>query len=126
MRRVIEITINSQGETSLQTKGFSGSSCREALYNDRKGGCETDKGRQQASDKGRHREIRKHRGGITHPPAYCSSEDSRTVVLIITRRSPEKSLIGKCKVNRLSQMITPLALQRNLQVCSCRSICAQR
>lgn len=30
MRRVIEITINSQGETSLQTKGFSGSSCREA------------------------------------------------------------------------------------------------
>lgn len=30
MRRVIEITINSQGETSLQTKGFTGSSCREA------------------------------------------------------------------------------------------------
>lgn len=30
MRRVIEITINSQGETSLQTKGFSGASCREA------------------------------------------------------------------------------------------------
>lgn len=26
----IEITVNPQGKTSVQTKGFSGSSCREA------------------------------------------------------------------------------------------------
>ena len=30
MSRTIEITVSPQGETKLETKGFSGSSCREA------------------------------------------------------------------------------------------------
>lgn len=30
MSRVIEIIVSPQGQTRLQTKGFSGSSCREA------------------------------------------------------------------------------------------------
>ena len=30
MNRTIEIIVSPQGETKLQTKGFSGSSCREA------------------------------------------------------------------------------------------------
>jgi hypothetical protein len=30
MNRTIEITITAKGETSVQTKGFAGSSCRDA------------------------------------------------------------------------------------------------
>jgi hypothetical protein len=30
MSQVIEITVSSTGETKLETKGFSGSSCRDA------------------------------------------------------------------------------------------------
>ena len=30
MSKIIEITINVKGETTVQTKGFSGSSCRDA------------------------------------------------------------------------------------------------
>jgi hypothetical protein len=30
MTKIIEITITSKGETSVQTKGFAGSSCRDA------------------------------------------------------------------------------------------------
>ena len=29
MTKIIEITVNSKGETSVQTKGFVGSSCRQ-------------------------------------------------------------------------------------------------
>lgn len=30
MSQIIEITVSPQGQTTVQTKGFSGSSCREA------------------------------------------------------------------------------------------------
>ncbi len=30
MTKIIEITINAKGETSVQTRGFAGSSCRDA------------------------------------------------------------------------------------------------
>ncbi len=30
MSKVIEITVNPKGETTVQTRGFSGSACREA------------------------------------------------------------------------------------------------
>ncbi len=29
MNRIIEITVNAKGETTVQTKGFAGQSCRE-------------------------------------------------------------------------------------------------
>ncbi len=30
MKKIIEITVTAKGETSVQTKGFAGSSCRDA------------------------------------------------------------------------------------------------
>jgi len=33
MSKTIEVTVSPKGETSIQTKGFSGESCREATRN---------------------------------------------------------------------------------------------